>query len=162
MTNEVILQSNLGKKALNKTLCLLGKRSYTKKQIEQKLQQRGYSDEIIDAVTEYCLQMGYLNDREYVRQWVSTRNRLKPVGKRRIIHELKAKGIEHEIIISYLDDNFSNELEYELASSLIKKKIGHNLDKDHKSSEKLYRFLLRRGFSHDIIIKALRCFGIMI
>lgn len=158
MNSKEILQSSLGKKALYKTLLWLGKRSYTIKQIEEKLERKGHSKEVIHAVIDYCLKMGYLNDEEYVRQWVSTRNRLKPIGKRRIIHELKGKGIEQEIIMEYLDHNFSDEEEYELATSLIKKKIGHNLDKENINFNKLYRFLLRRGFSHYIAMKVLRLY----
>ncbi|HHU31156.1 MAG: regulatory protein RecX [Zhaonellaceae bacterium] len=150
-----MLESSTGKKALNKALILLGKRAYTIKQIRQKLQKKNYSNEIIEAVVKYCLEMGYLNDQEYVRQWISTHNRIKPIGRKRILYELKSKGIDKEIILACLNDSFTNELEYQLAFSLIKKKIGHNLEIDDDSFKKLYRFLLRRGFSHSIAIKVL-------
>lgn len=155
MNYREVIQSQAGKKALHKTLLLLGKRSYTVKQIAQKLKQAGYSEEVIEAVTSYCLDMGYLNDQEYIEQWVSSHNRIKPIGRRRIIHELRLKGIEPGLVTAYLANSFSDEQECELATSLIKKKIGHNLEIDDKVFRKLYQFLLRRGFSHNIALKVL-------
>ena len=58
MRNNKVLESSTGKKALNKALILLGKRAYTIKQIRQKLQKKNYSNEIIEAVVKYCLEMG--------------------------------------------------------------------------------------------------------
>ena len=153
---EEILHSSLGKKALNKTLFWLGKRSYPIKQLEQKLQKIDYNEEIITAVIHYCLRMGYLNDQEYVREWVATLNRLNPIGRRRVLHELKLKGIDTDTITNCLDASLSEEQEYELAASLIKKKIGNNSKQvDDRFPVKLYQFLLRRGFSHYTALKAL-------
>jgi len=155
MIYKEILQSQTGKKALHRALMLLGRRSYTVKQIQEKLQKAGYGEEVIEAVSSYCLEMGYLNDQEYIEQWVSTHNRLKPIGKKRIIHELKLKGIDPKLVINYLANSFTDEQEYELATSLVEKKIGHNLEIDEKSFRKLYQFLLRRGFSSQIALKVL-------
>jgi len=159
MTINQVLESDTGKKALNKALILLGKRAYTINQIRQKLEKKNYPNEIVEAVIKYCLEMGYLNDQEYVRQWISMHNRIKPIGRKRILYELKLKGVDKEIILTCLNDLFTDEQEYQLAISLIKKKIGHNLKIDGDSYKKLYRFLLRRGFSHSIAIKVLHSYS---
>lgn len=155
MINQDLMQNSLGKSALYKTLVLLGKRSYTEKQIQQKLLKKGYPEDIVESVIEYCINMGYLNDWEYVRQWISTYNRLKPMGRKRILYELKNKGIEQDIINYILDESFSNDEEYQLAAGLIRRKVGHNLEIDKKTAKRFYQLLLRRGFSHEIAMRVL-------
>ncbi|WP_227766530.1 regulatory protein RecX [Zhaonella formicivorans] len=142
-------------KALGVALRILGHRSCTVKELETKMLARGYPAETVAWVIEYCLERNYLNDREFARQWISTRTRLKPMGKCRLKQELKQKGLDQEVIYTQLEELLPAEIELDLATELLSKKLHGSQPLDKKKKYQLYRMLLRRGFSGELARQAI-------
>ncbi|RKD34496.1 regulatory protein RecX [Thermohalobacter berrensis] len=143
------------KKCLNKAYRLLTYKARTKDQMFKKLSKAGYDDHVIKKVINKLEDLGYIDDKEFVKSYIDSRLNNKPMGKIRIKYELLSKGIKEETIDSIL--NSHNLSEYENAIKLIKKKIKGNYDIMEKKDElKIKRFLQRRGFNYEVINKAVK------
>jgi len=135
---------------------LLSYRWYTKKEIETKLIQKGYSKEMVQVVISELEEMRYLDDQRFTMNWIEGRAQRKLLGKKRLKQELKDKGIEERIILQKLEDFFSAGKDLELALLAARKKasLSRDLDKD-KLKRRLADFLQRRGFDYQIIKKVI-------
>lgn len=101
--------------------------------------------EIIKKLKKYK----YINDLEFAKWWIESRNKSLPKGQRLIKSELIQKGIDREIIDKVLG-NLVNQTE--LAKQAMNKKI----KKWHKLSaidfkKKTHIYLASRGFDFDTI-----------
>ena len=138
-------------KAKNYAFDLLVRRSYSRKELQNKLTQRGFTEEAITATMETLERLEYIKDEKYARDWVDSRRRLKPKGKKALRMELMRKGIDKgtiERILSEIDDSE----EYTMALELAQKQMNR-----YKSIEKyvarrrLYNFLMSRGFDYETV-----------
>ncbi|HHW06524.1 MAG TPA: regulatory protein RecX [Clostridia bacterium] len=151
--------TELNKKALSYALTLLGRKRYAKNQLEQKLRNRGFPEEDVKAVILYCEERNYLNDGEFARFWIEDRIRFKPMGRRRLRSELLQQGIREEIINQVLDELLPEEQELLLAKNAVRAKLT-KLQSQGVNQYKLFNFLLRRGFSPEIIRRSIYELGI--
>jgi regulatory protein len=128
----------------------------SEKELRQKLSNRGYSETVIDAVIEHYRRGKLVDDHVFARQWIQCRlNR--PFGWKRIINELRQKGIAEEIIdqqICMAHDHFD---ESAAAMSLAQKQLIKYRDLSvEKAKRRLSAYLERRGFQWDIITQILK------
>ena len=93
-------------------LKLLGLRSHSRKELEQKLLKKGYSGESIDKVVEKLGSQGVLDDRMFGIELIKSRSRRKPSGKLKIRMELRKKGVPESIIGDLLEEYDIAELCY--------------------------------------------------
>ena len=111
----------------------------------------GASDRtIIDQVIERFSELGYLDDADFARRWIQTREQLAPRGTRLLKQELRQKGIDADLADEALADADLDELETatRIAERRLPKMTG--LDRDTQR-RRLAGYLERRGFSHDIV-----------
>lgn len=124
----------------------------TEKQLKDKLIGDGkYTEEIIDTVIAFLKEYHYLDDRQYSKDYINSRKNSK--GLRVLFFELKNKGVS-EGIISELKEEYSDMDTSVAIRKLIDKKGIDPKTEDRKQREKLYRFLLSRGFSYSDISNA--------
>lgn len=123
----------------------------TKKQLKDKLvSDNKYSVDVIDKVIMYAEEYHFIDDRQYAIDYINNRKMQK--GLPVLLFELKRKGIE-ESILEEAKEMFSDIDSYEAIRKLINKKgIDPNTD-DIKQRDRLYRFLLSKGFSYSEITK---------
>lgn len=139
-------------KAKKIALRFLNYRPRTVKEIEIHLKKKKFSQEIIEQVVEYLLNLSYLNDELFCELWIKDRIKLKPMGKKRIYYELEQKGIKGELIELSLEKYFSDDLEYSLAKELAEKKCERlNIEDISQKKKKIKDFLYRRGFNLYIL-----------
>jgi regulatory protein len=69
----------------------------------QRLVALGYQSELVEAVVERLVEIGYLDDEEFARAWVESRDRARPRGEHALRLELGRKGIERQTIDAVLD-----------------------------------------------------------
>ncbi len=143
-----ILNELIYVKARDKAIKLLGFSARTEKELMKRLS-TDYSPEICERVIEMLKGYGYINDRDYAVSYINDSFKYKGWGKRRILSNLKAKGIKEEEAFNALDEADLNE--EEKAFELLKKRLKGNSTPDSKEKAKYYRFLLGRGFSYDVI-----------
>lgn len=121
----------------------------TLKQVVEKLQSYEYAESIIDKTISFLKKYEYINDIEYIKNYIPNRIRNKRYGRHRIIYELAQKGISRDIIEPILDSYEDDE--YESAMYLYNKKTKGKAVLDYKEQGNIYRYLQGRGYSYDII-----------
>ena len=124
----------------------------TRKEIEDKLTKDQYSPYVIHKVLDFLNHYGYVDDQEYTEKYIKDRLRFKPMGKRRIQYELQKKGIDQEILEDTFESIDLQEVDH--AHTLLCKKIKNPTDFTHKEKDRAVQFLMRRGYSYEIIRKA--------
>lgn len=108
----------------------------------------GVSQEIADRVHSRLVEKGYINDEKFARYWVENRNQTKGVSRRKLISELRSKGVQQEIIEKYLAESERNDRD-ELQKVIMKKRS------KYPDEQKLMQYLARQGYSYDDIKAAL-------
>ena len=108
----------------------------------------GVSQEIADRVYNRLAQKGYLNDENFARYWVENRNTRKGISKRKLIAELRTKGVD-SVVIEQALQNSPREEKDDLRNILEKKR--HKYDDE----QKLIAYLMRQGFPYDAVRDAL-------
>ncbi|MCP3923107.1 MAG: hypothetical protein GY714_11030 [Desulfobacterales bacterium] len=150
ITDEIIAdlqREDLPRKAYSEGLYYLSFRSRTYSEADKHLKDKGYDDSIVEEALKKLIDINFIDDENYARQFLESKIRVNPKGALSIKYELKQKGISEDIIEKALLDYD----EYEAAFSLIKKKYykWEKLPID-KVKNKIYTFLSSRGFTYDI------------
>lgn len=146
------MRDNSGKLLPNAFECamkLLGVRPYSEFELCQKLQKKGYDIKEINSALVDCSRYGFINDELFARDYAESLS-AKGYGKFVIIRKLREKHIAEELIetaLSALADPMSDaRRSFDFKLRMLK------TEKDPKKHrEKLYRFMLSRGFASDII-----------
>ncbi len=149
---EKIMTEILPKRAKLRALALLTKRTYTEKQIRDKLYDGGYSEDIIDSTIEYIKDKNCLNDYEYCRTYLAYNSTGK--SKKRMISDLRSKGVSADIIDKALqsaeeDGDMSDE--EELIRKLIVKRHYDPESATYEERMKMMSYLYGKGFDTDVI-----------
>lgn len=108
----------------------------------------GVSQAITDRVYDRLVEKGYLKDEIFARYWVENRQATKGISQRKLIAELRAKGVDQSVISQAMQDS-PREEKSEIQKVLAKKR--HKYDDE----QKLIAYLMRQGFSYDAIRDAL-------
>jgi regulatory protein len=142
-------------------LRLLTRREHTTWELTQKLSQRGFAAEDIEPVIAACVRFNYLNDDRTGRLLVEQLAR-KGLGHLRIRMEFKKRGICDRLTDTILNAEFTETEERRAARRALQKKMPA-LDSEpdtRKRKEKLFRFLLSRGFPAEMardLLRNIRC-----
>jgi regulatory protein len=143
--------------AMNAAVRILTHRDHSKYELKQKLQQRGFTSEIIDTVLLECERLNYIDDKRTARIYISQLKR-KRFGIRHIRMALKKKRLYGAAIEDFLLESYAKIEERKNADKLLQKKMKtFNREQDlKKRRDKIYRFLYSRGFNKDVITDLLR------
>lgn len=144
-------------RARDAALRLLAVRARSESELRDRLRRKGATEETTAAVIEALERVGLLDDRAFARLWIEERVRLRPVGRRRALSELRAKGIPREMAEAAADEVYAEHPEEQLAERAIRPKLrrpsrGENASKRRR---RLHSFLLRRGFSYEVAARIL-------
>lgn len=108
----------------------------------------GYSPALTTRVLKKLQHKGYVDDEKFARWWVENRNQTKGTSLRKLSAELRAKGVNGEIINEVLVSSERNDGN-ELAKIIAKKRA------KYPDEQKLIGYLARQGFRYDDIQAAL-------
>lgn len=127
-------------------------RSYkTEKEVRDKLKLKGYDENSINQSIKFLKEYNFLNDDNYTKMFI--KDKLNTQGSNKIKYGLIKKGVSKEIIEKELS-NVDKEDEKTIALNLAKKKIitiRKSESDNFKASGKLYRFLMSKGYSYDVV-----------
>jgi len=116
------------------------------------------TEEMIYQIVEKLKSYNFINDKDFAKFWIEQRIKHKHKPIRAIEFELKQKGINRDMMDEYLSQ-FEDQSKFDLdnAKELADKKMNfyRNLD-PKKRNEKVMGFLLRKGFSYDIVKKVIK------
>ena len=158
---------------LKRALTLISKRRYTVLKLKEKLV--SFSDSVAKAeasgelqsneakketeknikkVLDRLKELKYLDDTQFAKDFIESRNEFKPKGRFMLKRELRKKGLHPD-----LADRVVEETDIDEEANAIKalKKRMRQLEKEppHKQKEKAMRFLASRGFNIQAIYKAI-------
>jgi regulatory protein len=154
-TIEYIQNSLIYIKAQDTALHYIGYKMRTVKEIRMKLEEKEFSEDITERVIEFLEKYGYADDREYCRKYIREKLRMKPKSGYALKIELKQRGISSRVIDEVMAETEVDE-EGDAFRWLERKSRGIWPPQDDKQKKKLYDFLLRKGYSYDIIGEAFR------
>lgn len=149
---ETIMQEVLPKRAKMRAMNLLKSRAYTRMQLLNKLTEGGYPEELAKYAVDYVESFGYVNDEQYVRDFIEYNKERKT--RQRMLADLICKGISKQFFDQIFDEEVGEDrtdLERKQIKEWIRKK---NFTQDEASIEdirKMTAFLYRKGFSVDTI-----------
>lgn len=151
---DEILTEILMKRAIQRALYLLQSMDRTEHQIYDKLKQGEYPDSVIRKAIEYIKEYDYVNDERYAQAYVEYHKQKKSM--RQLESDLIKKGIDMRIVNETLQLEENKIDESILICNWIEDR---KIDMEHisrKELQKLYQFLLRKGFAHEAIIREFR------
>ena len=136
-------------RALSEAVAMLARRPCSRGEIEQKLNSRHYSGQTVEMVLYKLQRENLLNDADFSAQWVRYRAGQR-YGSRRILQELRHKGVSEEDAREALEQ-LSDEEVLEQAAAAAEKgfrrlKPGESL---WDRRQKVLQSLVRRGYDWD-------------
>jgi regulatory protein len=143
--------------AKSQTFKHLSYRDRSKKEVALYLEKRGHTPSVIQTTLQELEKLNYINDHRFAMEWGRCLVEVKRFGKKRLQHELLARGVSSSIIETALTDLYNSHPEQDLALACVNKKLAslHGLEPE-KKSRRLAQYLQRRGFSQDIIYETLK------
>ena len=135
---------------------IMARKAYTRSELAKKLQARSSEPETIDSVLHSLAESGYLNDLEYARQYLLSRQNSRPAGRRLVEMKLKARGVPLEIIRDVLSEVAPEEEEKQARELAEKKAVSLRKVDEATRCRRIYQFLLGRGFSPEIAARCAR------
>ncbi len=145
------------KKGFTIALRALSRKPRTKREVTDALKKKEISGAIIQKIIALCEDLGYLDDQEYASVFALSRAVDDLWGKEKIKAELMKKGIAREIIGRALQRLEEETNEEELVEKAMKKKIASMKSLTVKRDvDRLYRYLVQRGFPGSLVITAMK------
>lgn len=158
---DEIMNKVLPKRAKLRAMNLLKNREYTTKQLYDKLKEGCYPENIIEQTLEYVAGYHYTDDLRFAETYISDHEATR--SRRRIEQDLIGKGIDR-VTLEKAWQQWEKKGGVQDEEAMVRK----ILDKRHydpekaelKEQQKTYGFLMRKGFSPEVIRRALRAEGI--
>lgn len=107
------------------------------------------TDDMIEQVISRLESQKVIDDAYFTRFYIENRHQSKGISQRRLIQELKQKGISDDLISDALVSDTTGELvrdEVAELQKMLKKQLRKTTDR-----QKLIGYLARQGFSYDLI-----------
>ncbi len=133
----------------------LGIRPRSRREMSDYLRRKDCSPADIEAVVERLESAHLLGDRQFAESWVAGRQMLRPRSRRMLEQELLAKGVSRDDIAAVLS-GLDAEGEIDLLVQVAQKK--RRLPQ-YRDPRKLTEYLMRQGYSYELIKKALARLG---
>lgn len=140
-------------------LKLLERTRRTRRDLERRLKEKDFEAATITTTLDRLAEVGLVDDVEYARAWLAGRWGRKPSGWRRLVQELRGKGVSEEDAEKareLLSERGSAPDEVESAAKLVAQARKRYAKLDlHVQRQRLYALLARRGYDRDVIRRAL-------
>jgi len=142
----------------------LGRRMRSIAELKRLLRRRVDADSeigktLVELVIGRLKDQGYLNDAKYAAAYSSFRRDNEKFGRRRVLTELKVKGVHGEVIEKAIDTAFAEVDEEKQAREYLRRKRLKKPD-NKKDTARIFRQLMRAGFGAKTIFKILRTWDV--
>jgi regulatory protein len=148
---EEILAAEEYNKVRMAALRFLSYKPRTACELRQQLERKDFSAKMICQVIAEMEKSGYLDDRQFARQWVNERMHGKGYGSRRLKQELMRKGIDLSLIDEALTE-VDQDKERQLAMQVAERRYLRIGREPWPTVERrLGQYLLRQGYSMGVV-----------
>lgn len=132
-------------RARKRCLHLLERRRYTEKKLMEKLLRGGYDEETAADALDYVKSFHYVDDEAYARDFIEYRTG--SISRGAIRHKLLSRGVERDVIDYVMEETEDEVCEGPLIRNLLAKKHYDPVNMDRSEKQKIFAYILRRGFS---------------
>jgi regulatory protein len=140
-------------------LKLLERTRRTRRDLERRLKEKDFYAATIASTLDRLAEVGLIDDVEFARAWLAGRWGRRPSGWRRLVQELRAKGISEEDAErarELLSERGSAPDEVGSAAKLVAQARKRYARLEPQAQrQRLYALLARRGYDSDVIRRAL-------
>jgi regulatory protein len=138
----------------------LARRSRSVAELKRLLRNRVEADTefgktLVELIIVRLKDQGYLNDARYAAAYSSYRRDTEKFGRRRIVSDLKIKGVHGDVIEKAVDSAYEDVREEDLARAYLKRKRVKK-PKDQRETARIFRGLSRAGFGPKTIFTILK------
>ncbi|HWY69620.1 MAG TPA: regulatory protein RecX [Terriglobales bacterium] len=109
----------------------------------------------VEAVIAKLKEQKFLNDARYAASYSQYRQSNEKFGRRRVVTDLKIKGVHSEVIQQAVDAAYEDVNEEKLARQFLERKR-RKKPQNERESARIFRMLVRAGFSQGTIFKVLK------
>ena len=152
-TYREIIDEVLTKRAKIRCIYLLKSMDRTEYQLRTKLKQGGYPEEAINRAIDYVKNLHYIDDNRYAQYYIDGRTGSK--SKQQIVQDLLRRGISKEQIQSIYEQKEPEDETEQIRKCVAKKRVDLETA-DPKEINRLYGFLMRKGFQASDISTVIR------
>ena len=133
----------------------LARRMHSVAELKRKLRHRCPEESVIERVVARLKEQKYLSDATYAAAYAGFRRDNEKFGRRRVVTDLKVKGVHADVIEKAVEEAYAGVSEEELARAFLRRK---RLKKplNNREAARIFRALMRAGFGVATSIKVLK------
>jgi regulatory protein len=110
---------------------------------------------LVELIIRRLKDQGYLNDAKYAASYSTLRRDNEKFGRRRVITELKIKGVHGDVLDSAVETAYAEINDEKQAREYLRRKRVQK-PTDRKQAARVFRQLMRAGFASKTIFSILR------
>lgn len=153
---DYLINEIVGKRAKKRAMHILEQMDRTEHQLREKLARGEYPQECIDSAVEYVKKYRYLDDERFASSYV--RYHQEKLSRQQLSVKLSQKGVSKDIIAEALEMEYEAD-DGEKIRNLLSKRHFDPDNTDRQENNKIYQYILRRGFKSSDILKEMRVFS---
>lgn len=121
------------------------------KEVTNKLYEMGLHKSDVDEVLLHLLEQNFLDEERFARAFAGGKFRVKHWGRRKIIYELKGKGINNKLIQTALEEIDDEAYQKTIRTLMEKKNRSISVQNMYIRKGKITDYLLQKGYETEII-----------
>lgn len=126
-----------------------------KRLMRQRVEKGEIGELLVEMVILRLKEQKYLNDTNYATAYSAFRRDNEKFGRRRVITDLKAKGVHGDVIEKAVADSYSGVKEEDQARAFLRRKRVQK-PANNKDAARIFRALLRAGFGAGVSVRILK------
>lgn len=128
----------------------------TRKELSDKLAAKNVPADLAAELLDRFEDVGLINDEDFARSWVASRQPGKGLARRALAQELRRKGVEDEVARAALDE-IEPGAEEQAARALVRKKLKSLTQVDDTAAtRRLVGMLARKGYASSLAYAVVR------
>ena len=141
------------RKTFDRAVNLLTYKPRSEEELRTRLLEKKWTNaEIVDGVISKLKEYKYVDDLEYATNLAASKLRAKPIGKHRLIQDLRRKKLDTETIEKAVENALEEVSESEQIERAVEKRLrikGH--PETQNEQKNFFAYLMRQGFDYDDI-----------
>lgn len=145
-------------KTMNRALRLLSFKPRSVAQMRERLLEKEWAEaHIVDQVVARLIELRYLDDEQFAASYASSRLTIRPLGKTRLRQDLQRKKLPREVTEQTLAQIYDGDAEEQLIDKALASRLRlKGAPITPEAAKKLFDYLMRRGFSYDLVRRKVR------
>jgi regulatory protein len=137
----------------------LARRMHSVAELKRKLRTRCSDEAVTENVIQRLKDQKYLNDSSYAATYSAFRRDNEKFGRRRVVTDLKVRGIHPDVITRAVDETYREVNESDLARAFLKRKRLRKPESNREAA-RVFRALLRAGFGMATAVQVLKSWDV--